>query len=59
MRLIDEPEQPRYIQHDIPEHQVLLSFNEDLHAEMFRDWWNEKGWKLFKQAAKEGQSDAY
>jgi hypothetical protein len=32
-----------HIMADIPEHEVLLSFNDDCHAEAFRDWWNTIG----------------
>lgn len=53
MTLVDEPDQPSYIQHDIPEHQVLLSFNQDRHAEMFRVWWRETGWQQLKGWANE------
>lgn len=54
MNLIDEPELPESVRRDIHDHEVLLSFNADEHAELFREWWNETGWKQFKAWANSG-----
>ena len=34
---------------ELPIHQVLLSFNGDVQAEGFVDWWNGPGIKSFKK----------
>lgn len=54
MNLLDEPDMPESIRHDIPDHQVLLAFNSDDDADKFRDWWREAGWEMFKAWASSG-----
>lgn len=34
---------------DIPEHQVLLSFNNDEDAVNFNEWWNRRGLEAFAE----------
>lgn len=46
---LDLPDTRRDIQVDIPDHQVLLSFNGDSGAEDFLEWWDSKGYHLFKK----------
>jgi hypothetical protein len=33
----------------IPDHQVLLSFRDDIHGEAFCDWWEANGKREFKK----------
>lgn len=54
MGFLDEPEPPESVRRDIHDHEVLLSFNADEHAELFREWWKETGWKQFKAWANSG-----
>lgn len=32
---------------DVPEHEVVLSFNDDAGAYCFHEWWLDEGQKLF------------
>lgn len=40
-------ELPREINREIYEHEVLLSFRSDEHAEYFHYWWDDEGLKAF------------
>lgn len=44
---IEEPCLKREFTREIAEHETLISWNGDVHAEMFEAWWNTKGFKLF------------
>ncbi len=47
----DEDPELRYeIRHTVPDHQVMLSFNSDFYADLFRGWWFEKGRHIFLDA---------
>lgn len=46
---VDLPDIPRNIQVDIPEYQVLLSFTNDSGAQDFLEWWDTKGYLVFKK----------
>lgn len=35
------------IRREIYQHEVFITFNGDEHAEMFRDWLNDRGWGDF------------
>lgn len=55
---IHEPDMPRQASLDIAEHEILLSFINDIDAEMFSDWWNTRGLDQFKKWA-EKNGDKY
>lgn len=40
-------ENERFIRHEIAEHQILLSFYDDVGAEAFDDWWRNEGAEEF------------
>jgi hypothetical protein len=35
------------LQRSVPDHEILLSFRDDQHAEMFADWLQGDGWAAF------------
>lgn len=41
----------------IPENEILLSFNEDLDALMFQEWWNEDGCGQFMEWAEQQRDE--
>jgi hypothetical protein len=53
-----EPEVRTDAHFSVPEHQILLSFNNDEDALLFLDWWNECGWKAFAKWAKPKENQA-
>ncbi len=54
----EEPELRYETRHTVPDHQVLLLFNSDYHADLFRDWWFKKGRQNFLDAVDEKRSNA-
>lgn len=53
----DDIDCPREIQSSVPEHQILLSFNDDALSVMFFDWWNAKGQSTFLKLANARKDD--
>lgn len=45
----DDVSMPSVIKADIPDHVVMLSFNDDDQAYAFHDWWNTEGFKAFQK----------
>lgn len=54
---MDEPTLRTEIEREIAEHEVFLSFVNDIDAELFHDWWNAKGFKLFEKWADHEKSE--
>jgi hypothetical protein len=56
MGRIDEkyelPEIRSTIESNIPEHQILLSFNDDYFCHLFQLWWHDDGEELFERYIK-------
>lgn len=48
---MDEPEIKSEFTREVHEHEILLSFNGDDDAVLFYEWWNAKGWELFRKWA--------
>ena len=48
--VLKRPDQPRTrtLVQSIPEHEVLLVFNDDTTAERFSDWLDTAGWEAFR-----------
>jgi len=51
------PDSPREIDRSIHEHEIFLSFVNDVDAEMFNDWWNTDGFKAFEKWATKHAKD--
>ncbi|MCC7424807.1 MAG: hypothetical protein IT428_31435 [Planctomycetaceae bacterium] len=45
---VQQPDMPREIRRSIADHEVFLSFNGDDDAQLFYEWWNERGWEEFE-----------
>ena len=54
---MEAPDLSREITYSVAEHQILLEFNGDVDAEMFNDWWNTDGFKLFEKWATKHAKD--
>lgn len=46
---MNEPKIKTEFTHEVAEHEILLSFNGDSDAVFFYEWWNAKGWELFRK----------
>lgn len=46
---IEPPDESREIVTHAAENEIFLSFNDDIDAELFSEWWNSKGWEAFKE----------
>lgn len=47
--IIEKPSELREMTASLAEHEVLLSFVDDVDAELFSEWWNATGFLLFKE----------
>lgn len=45
-----EPVKMRSVTYDVGEHECLFSFNSDVDAAIFEEWWEAEGLKAFAQA---------
>lgn len=48
-------ELPRQLTIDVPEHQVVISFNDDSDADGFYEWWGIAGFEAFGEWIDEGR----
>lgn len=54
---IDWPTELRETTVELAEHEVLLSFVDDIDAELFSEWWNSTGFDLFKVYGEKEKAD--